>query len=330
MAARVEPQVRPAPDRFDLTVPILIIGAGACGLVAALAAHDAGADVLVVEADAVPLGSTALSAGLIPAAGTAQQAEAGISDTAAAFAADIQAKAKGENAQALVDLLAHGAAPAIDWLSTRYDLPFSVVTDFDYPGHSARRMHGLPTRAGAELIDRLRAACEAEGIDIVCNRRAVTLFTDGTKIAGIAVEGPDGTETIGCDAVILACNGFGGNRAMVRQHMPDIADAVWFGHSGNTGDAVAWGDALGAETQHLSAYQGHGNVAHPHGILITWPVITEAGVQVNLEGPRLWEARQGYSEAPRSVLGQPRGRALPSFAPPTPATSPPLSASIHA
>ncbi|MCV6591940.1 MAG: FAD-dependent oxidoreductase [Silicimonas sp.] len=305
--------ILPAPGSFDLEVPILIIGAGACGMVAALAAKDAGGEVLVIEADPVPSGSTALSAGLIPAAGTALQGAAGIEDSAETFARDIQGKAKGENPQALVDQLAHGSAPAIDWLTTRHGLPFSVVDDFDYPGHSARRMHGLPTRAGQELIDRLRSTCEADGIDIICNRRAVMLYTQGDRIAGVAVDGPDGRETIGCGALILACNGYGGSREMVRDHMPEIDGALWFGHDGNRGDAVTWGDALGAETLHLSAYQGHGNVAHPHGILITWAVITEGGIQVNREGRRFWDESQGYSEAARAVLAQPGGEAWAVF-----------------
>ncbi|MBZ0216772.1 MAG: FAD-binding protein, partial [Fimbriimonadaceae bacterium] len=50
---------------FELTVPIAIIGAGACGLIAALAAKDAGVEAVVFERDSVPRGSTALSAGMI-------------------------------------------------------------------------------------------------------------------------------------------------------------------------------------------------------------------------------------------------------------------------
>ncbi|MEM7489458.1 MAG: FAD-dependent oxidoreductase, partial [Pseudomonadota bacterium] len=181
--------VRPAPKAFDLDVPVLIVGAGACGLVAALAAKEAGAAPLVIEADPVPAGSTALSAGLIPAAGTALQRAAGIEDDPTIFAADIQAKANGENPQALVETLAGAAAPAVDWLTDRHGLPFSIVDGFDYPGHSRRRMHGLPSRSGRELVDRLRATCEAEGIDIACDRRASTLFTTGDRIAGVEVEG---------------------------------------------------------------------------------------------------------------------------------------------
>jgi fumarate reductase flavoprotein subunit len=306
--------VRQAPDSgFDLHVPILVIGAGACGLTAALSVMDMGGEVLVVEADAVPAGSTALSAGLIPAAGTKIQRAAGIEDSPARFAQDIQTKANGENPQALVDVLASNAAPTIDWLADRFDLPFSVVDDFDYPGHSRRRMHGLPTRSGRELVDRLRSAAEATGIDIICNRRATTLFVEGDRVAGVELDSPDGPERIGCDTLILACNGYGGNRQMVARFMPEIDGAVWFGHDGNRGDAVTWGDALGAETLHLGAYQGHGNVAHPQGILITWATITEGGVQVNLTGRRFWDESQGYSEAARAVLAQPDGVAWTIF-----------------
>lgn len=302
------------PERFDLDCETLIIGAGACGLVAALSAKETGQDVLVIEADAVPSGSTALSAGLIPAAGTTVQAAAGIDDSAALFAGDIQAKANNQNEQALVDTLAGNAAAVIDWLTDRHGLPFSVVTDFDYPGHSRRRMHGLPTRSGAELIDALRAACEGAGIDIVCERRARVLYHHGRIIRGVGVVRPDGVnETIGCQKLVLACNGFGGNRDLVAEHMPDIKEGLWFGHDGNRGEAVEWGRALGADLRHLGAYQGHGNVAHPHGILISWAVITKGGVQVNRMGQRFWNEAQGYSEAAQAVLAQPGSEAFAIF-----------------
>ncbi|THH36109.1 FAD-dependent oxidoreductase [Aliishimia ponticola] len=315
MTARKNSVTAP-PEHFDMDIDTLIIGAGACGLVAALSARESGREVLVVEADAVPSGSTALSAGLIPAAGSRMQRAAGIEDTPELFAADIQAKAQGQNDPALVDLLARNAGGVIDWLADRFGLPFSVVTDFDYPGHARRRMHGLPSRSGAELIDALRAVCEAEGIDIVCERRAEQLYVtpDRSQVCGVALACPDGAvEQIGCTRLILACNGFGGNRDLVAQHMPQIADALWFGHDGNRGEAVQWGAQIGAQTRHMGAFQGHGNVAHPHGILITWATITEGGVQVNRDGRRFWNEAQGYSEAARAVLAQPGGEVFTIF-----------------
>jgi succinate dehydrogenase/fumarate reductase flavoprotein subunit len=302
------------PPAFDLEVETLIIGAGACGMVAALAAEETGQEVLLVEADAVPSGSTALSAGLIPAAGTRFQAEAGIEDTPALFAKDIQAKAHDENDSDLVAALTEQVGPVIEWLADRHGLPFSVVRDFDYPGHSCRRMHGLPQRAGRELIDALRSRIEARCIPLICNRRATRLFVEDDIVKGAELSLPDGSvETVGCGRLVLACNGFGGNAKMVAEHMPQISEAVWFGHDGNRGEAVDWGQALGAVTRHLGAYQGHGNVAHPHGILITWATITEGGFQVNAEGQRFWDESQGYSEAARAVLGQPGGCAWTIF-----------------
>jgi len=257
----------PPPDGFDIETQTLIIGAGACGLVAALAAVEAGQQVLVVEADPFPAGSTSLSSGLIPAAGTLLQTAVNSTDSAEQFAADIQAKARNENDPDLVASFAQGASVVIDWLSDQYQLPFSLVDDFDYPGHAHRRMHGLPTRSGTELIDALRTSCERAGIDIICNRRARTIYHVADVVHGVAVAhaGDQQTETIACQKLILACNGFGGNRAMVSHYMPDIADAVWFGHSGNQGDAIHWGKQLGASVKHRCVFgMSHRGILKPH------------------------------------------------------------------
>lgn len=300
------PDIAPPPAEFDLDVGTLIIGAGACGLTAALSAHEVGQDVLIVEAEPVPSGSTALSAGLIPAAGTRFQRECDINDSPALFAQDIQKKANNENDAALVSAFATASAEVIEWLVDQHGLPFSLVTDFDYPGHRRRRMHGLPSRSGAELIDALRTRIEALDIPVICERRAIRLFVEDDIVAGIMVVRPDNeVETIRCKRLILACNGFGGNRNMVNAHLPSIKDAVWFGHDGNRGEAMIWGQRIGADLAHMSAFQGHGNVAHPHGILITWATITEGGFQVNRDGNRFWNESQGYSEAAVAVLSQP-------------------------
>jgi fumarate reductase flavoprotein subunit len=309
MTARVRP-----PEPVEAAVQTLIIGAGAAGLVAAISAAEAGQEVLVLERDALPAGSTALSAGLIPAAGTRYQRAAGIDDDPDRFAADIQRKAAGENDPAIVARMAQSAGPTLEWLADRHGLAFSLVTDFDYPGHSRRRMHGLSSRSGQELIDALRSAAETVGIDILTEARVETLFAEGSRIHGVAVTRPDGsTERLGCDRLILACNGFGGNRALVEELLPQIAGARYFGHPGNQGEALLWGRALGALIGHPGAYQGHGNVAHPHGILITWAVITEGGFQVDRDGRRFWNEAQGYSEAARAVEAQPGGEAITVF-----------------
>jgi fumarate reductase flavoprotein subunit len=307
--------VAAAGEKFDTQVPLLIVGAGAAGLCAALSAKEAGIDAVIIERDDIPSGSTALSAGLIPAAGTRFQREKGIADSPAVFAADIQRKAKGEADRAVVEAVAVGAALLIEWLSARYNLPFEVVDNFNYPGHSAMRMHGLPSRTGRELIDRLRNAAEANDIVILAKSTAQRLFLDSeSHIRGVEVAHRDGTsERIGCEAMVLACNGFGGNPELVRRYIPEMTDALYFGHPGNRGDAVIWGDALGARLSHLGAYQGHGAVATPHNILITWATIMQGGVQINGDGRRFCDETRGYSEQAAEVLRQPGGFAWTVF-----------------
>ena len=300
-------RVLPPPESFDAEVPLVIVGAGAAGLCAALAAKEAGVEPIVIERDAVPAGSTALSAGLIPAAGSRFQCAKGIEDSAALFADDIQRKAHGENDPDIVEIIAREAGPTVEWLADAHGLPFDVIDNFTYPGHSAMRMHGLPSRSGAELIDRLRSAAERGEITILTESRVDELYADAdSRIRGVALVRNDGSgETIGCDALILACNGYGGNAALVRELIPEMADALYFGHPGNQGEAVLWGRALSAELAHLSAYQGHGSVATPHNILITWAVIAEGGFQVNAQGRRFSDETHGYSEQAAEVLRQP-------------------------
>ncbi len=302
------------PAKWDAEVPLLIIGAGAAGICAALAAREAGVDMVVIERDAVSSGSTGLSAGLIPAAGTRFQRAKGIADSPERFADDIKRKAGNVDAR-IVEGVSRAAAPLIEWLTDRYALPFELVENFNYPGHSALRMHGLPSRTGRELVDRLRHAAELGEIVILTEAKGERLFVDGDgRIHGVEVlRRGSAYERIGCQALILACNGYGGNPELVRRFIPEMATALYFGHPGNRGDAVLWGEALGTELACLGAYQGHGSVATPHNILVSWAVIMEGGIQINAQGRRFCDETRGYSEQAAEVLRQPDGIAWNIF-----------------
>ena len=299
----------------DAHVPVVVVGGGACGLTAALMLHDAGVDCAVLERDATPTGSTALSSGFIPAAGTQVQRAAGIQDSAAQFAADITAKAKGRAAAHLVEAYSQAIGPALDALQDRHGLQWQVLDGFVYPGHSALRMHATPEKTGAGLMGRLANAVAAAGVPLVLDATVRELWVNAQqRVIGVGYEQPGGAmEYLSCDAVILACNGFGGNTAMVQTLLPEMRDALFAGHTGNDGSAIAWGQALNARLADLGGYQGHGSWAIPQGALISWALMMEGGIQVNANGERFHDETQGYSEASVHVLAQPGGMAWNVF-----------------
>lgn len=300
----------------DVHVSVAIVGGGACGLTAALMLSDAGVDCVVLERDAAPTGSTALSSGFIPAPATRVQRAHGVpDDSPARFAADIQAKAHGRAAPVLVEAYANAVGPAIDALQERHGLNWILLDGFLYPGHGVHRMHALPQKTGAALMASLQAAVQAAGIPVLTQAVVDTLVLDeAERVIGVDYQRPDGhRESLGCDALLLACNGFGGNSAMVRSLLPEMAEASFGGHVGNDGSAIQWGVGLGARLRDLGGYQGHGSWVTPQGALMSWAVMMEGGVQINREGRRFHDETQGYSEAAVHVLAQPGGIAWNVF-----------------
>ena len=306
-------------DRLAADAPavsVAIVGAGACGLTTAIFLRAAGIDCVLLERDPTPGGSTALSSGFIPAAGTLAQRQAGVyDDTPVTFAHDIQHKARGTAAAYLVAAYTEAIVPALDGLQIRHGLQFDVLDGFLYPGHRLRRMHALRERTGAALVAVLEARARALGAMLLTQARVLELHVDAQqRIRGLGYERPDGRiEHLRCDALVLANNGFGSNAAMVREWLPPMRDAIYAGHAGNDGSAIAWGRALGARCADLGGYQGHGAWAVPQGALITWALMMQGGVQLNRRGERFHDETAGYSEAAVQVLAQPDGLAWNVF-----------------
>ena len=299
----------------NIHTPVAIVGAGACGLSAALALSRLGIECVVLERDAVPAGSTALSSGFVPAACTRVQQAAHVKDSTDLFAQDIQHKAHGQAAPALVKAYSEAIGPAMDALEEHHHIPWQLLDQFLYPGHSVYRMHAVPEKTGEGLMSRLRAAADSAGVVVLTQAQVTELDADAKGLVhGLHFTQPDGTTSrLSCDAVILACNGFGGNADMVKQHLPAMKDAQYAGHVGNDGSAIAWGLQLGAELADMGAYQGHGSWAIPQGSLISWALMMEGGIQINRFGARFHDETQGYSEAAVQVLNQPDGVAWTVF-----------------
>ncbi len=288
---------------------VVIVGAGAAGLCAALAACEAGLSVTVLERDEEPAGNTAMTLGMLPGAGTRFQREKGIEDTPELFLADIMKKAKGKTDEHLARAAAKASGQAVEWLHDRHGVHFELLDDILYPGHAVHRYHVPKSRTGVEMEANLLNAAKAAGARIVTGAQVKKLIAadDGhIEAVSYTLDGED--SVIGAGAVVLATGGYGADASIVAQHIPGMADAVYCGHHGSTGDALRWGEALGAATADLGGYQGH-CVADGPDLPVTWALIIRGGFQVNSTGRRFSNEMSGYSEQASEVLSQPGGTA---------------------
>lgn len=291
---------------------LVVVGAGACGMVAALAAAKRGVRVLVLEKGNEPAGNTARSTGLIPAAGTRFQREAGIiDDSPELMAEDIFRKNGYESDPGITKLLCEQSGPLVEWLVDEAGCEMVCYTDFLYPGQSLHRMHGPKDGYGSELVQQLENAIrEDPRIELRTNTAVEGLLSEDGMVTG--VETSDGE--IRADEVVLAMNGFGGDREMVERYLgSEAAAALYYGSPNNTGEGIRWGMALGAATGHMGSYQGHASVAFPDGPLVTWGVVVNGAILVNRDGRRFGSEIAGYSEYAGAVMAQTGGEAWEVF-----------------
>ena len=295
---------------YDTTIRVLVVGGGACGALAALAAHSAGAEVAVLEAEARPMGSSGMSQGLIAAAGTRAQAKAGIEDSPERFLADIMAKTRGLADPVIAHTLAHQSGPTLDWMVEALDLPWTLDRTFrpSY-GNSTWRIHGWAGHGGQDMVDLLHVRLAEAGIPVLIEARLSAVEADATgRIHGVSIERPGGaTEAIGCGALVLACGGFAANHAMIAAHIPEMASARNHGHEGSQGTALSIGTSLGAASGDLGAFQGYPMLAEPHGVTVPPPLLVEGGVLVNTRGQRFADETFDIAGMVHAVLAQPDG-----------------------
>lgn len=290
---------------FDTEVEVLVIGAGGAGLAAACAAHDAGAVVALVEKLERPGGNTALSTGSIPGAGTRFQRAAGIEDNPQKMIEDLMALSGPHDADALLHQLAHCSAELVEWLADELDVEMDIIREYKHVAHSVPRLHAPASRKGQDLVNDLVAAVERRGIPLALSNPTQELIVeDGAVVGAITVSANGERARIGARKTILCVNGFGADRELVAQYLPEIAGATYSGALGSQGEAIRWGRALGARLGNMESYQGYASVIDPHGELLSWTTIEKGGILVNGAGERFGDEVLGYSGFTLAVLQQ--------------------------
>ena len=232
--------VRPGKIRFDHTADVVVIGAGAAGLPAAISARDHGASVLVLDENHDIGGHAMLSGGRIPlGGGHSLQQKYGIKDSADQVYLDhtnyrnpefrfadrdlVRAWAD-ENAASFEFLLANGVvfeeeAPTI---VNRGTVPRLFVTR-RYSDNLKETINGRP---GSGLVRHLEASARVKGVNFLLGYKLTRILREGRgRVIGITARSQDAEVQIRArKGVILATGGHTSNVAFRRMFDPRLTE----------------------------------------------------------------------------------------------------------
>ncbi len=241
-----------------LTFDVIVVGAGASGLSAAIAAADAGARVIVLEKNPMPGGSSRLSVGSINAAGSSLQKRAGIVDTPDEHFADMDhfmGPFAGKDNLALRRLLVDHAAETLEWLMSHGLCFYGPTAD---PPHRHPRMHNVLPNSRAYPYYLGRAA-RRRGVDIRLDAPVVQLLlADDGGVRGVLAR-IDGRETAfeARAGVVLAAGDYSNDPEIKQRFRPELAGIAAINPTA-TGDGHKLGEAVGARLVNGEVVYGPG------------------------------------------------------------------------
>jgi len=199
---------------------ILVIGAGAAGLPAAIFAAEGGASVLVVEAADKIGGTFHLSSGQMSAAGTRLQAAKGIHDTPQLHYDDIMRISKNTANPTIVRLAVENAADTLHWLMDNgfEPLPEHPVIHYGHEPYLIPRTYWGKDEGRsvlAVIAPLFEKAIASGAIALWLETSLVRLTKDKSGgVTGAVVKGKDGEIAVSAGSVILASGGYSANAAL--------------------------------------------------------------------------------------------------------------------
>jgi len=236
---------------FDEEFGVVVIGSGAAGSAAALAAHQSGVSVAVIEKcpESEAGGNTRVSGGGWWVNRDVERARVFLRALNGPFPVD----------EAVIDTWAAETAENSTWLR---GLGAEVAMSPDY--HTSPEyleLDGSDCYAGMDCIKGLmgngllhgflRDALAERGIDVRYESRATELITDGGAVIGVEVSTDAGACRLRArGGVVLATGGFAANRQMVSDYLR-LEDSVLWGSSASTGDGHRMAQDVGADLWHM-------------------------------------------------------------------------------
>jgi fumarate reductase flavoprotein subunit len=264
----------------NLDSDIIVIGAGGCGLMAALVAAKSGARVQLLEKTDKPGGGTALSSKGIRAAGSRRQRELNIDDSPALYAQDILQRNSNESDAVLTRRLTETSGRVADFLTDEAGIEFALG-EFVF-GHGARRSHSW--KADKTITDFLfDAAKSQENIQMRFSTPVLSLRQEADgAVTGVATK----DKVFTARKIILASGGFGASVELLAKYIPKAVDIPFPGHHGSTGDGIKMGLEIGATTESMSAFQPYPAYIGPGKRAVPPEVALAGGILVDGDGKR--------------------------------------------
>lgn len=244
-------------DQAAQSCDVLVIGGGISGALAALSARAEGADVVLVEKQAMIGGSASLSSGFMVTVNNDHFDEA-IDDSWEKMESVLHAvhDQAPDTTYPTWDRLASTFAQQSATIDFMVDL--GMTAEFGEKSTAVTMWDGK----GAGMMLALGDAMEAKGVRVMLESPAREIVVDENgAVCGAVIEAKDGSQTtIGAKKVILACGGASHNPEILTHYMPTYPDVEINNLSavGNTGDGFVMGEQLGAKFYDSMVFEGGG------------------------------------------------------------------------
>ena len=236
----------------EINVDVVVVGSGGAGLISAIKAKDAGANVVVLEKLPLIGGNTLISGAEYAAPMNWLQEKDNISDSVELFKKDVE-KAGGD--KELIDVLAKNALDGAKWLKDDIKVEWTDELMF-FGGHSVKRSLIPKGQSGKELINKLHAKTEELGIEILTETNAYELIVKDNVVTGVKAKTKNGELIVNAKSVILTTGGFGANKKMLNDNDKEIDDKILSTNSpGSTGDGIKMAQKIGADVVDLDKIQ---------------------------------------------------------------------------